>query len=107
MTYFAGTGGSEMEQIAQQEPRISDALAAERFFSMDKEKRYAYFLEWKQIIDEESREAIAEARGKAKSKFQIAKNMLDDGASVEFAVRYTGLSLEEVQNLQNKTVPRV
>jgi predicted transposase/invertase (TIGR01784 family) len=123
MMYFAGTGGKEMEQIAQQEPRISDALVAEKFFSMNKEKRYAYFLEWKQIIDEESRNAMAEARGlakgearglargeargearglargEAKSKLEIARAMIKDKMNTELVVQYTGLPFEEVQGL--------
>jgi predicted transposase/invertase (TIGR01784 family) len=130
MKYFAGTGGEEMEQIAQQEPKISDALVAEKFFSMDKEKRYAYFLEWKQIIDEESRlawaeasgeargkaigkaigeaqgeargRAIGEAQGEANCQIKIARSMIEEGMDMELAAKCTGLSLKEVKALRNK-----
>jgi predicted transposase/invertase (TIGR01784 family) len=57
LAYFAGMEGEKMEQVASQEPMISDALVAERFFAMDRETRLAYMMEWKHIMDEEAREA--------------------------------------------------
>ena len=62
MAYLAGTGGEAMEQIAEQEPMISDALVAERFFMMDWEKRLAYMQWWKHVLDEETRKAYDEER---------------------------------------------
>jgi predicted transposase/invertase (TIGR01784 family) len=107
LAYLAGVGGKLMEQIAEQEPRISDALAAERFFMMDWEKRLAYIQEWKHVIDETTREARAEARGEAKgrregelkAKYEIAKKFISRGIAPDVVAESSGLSLEEVRNL--------
>ncbi|MDR3280330.1 MAG: Rpn family recombination-promoting nuclease/putative transposase [Synergistaceae bacterium] len=56
MAYFAGKGGREMEQIAEREPMIAEALDREKLFLMSEEQRLAYILDWKQMMDEADRE---------------------------------------------------
>jgi predicted transposase/invertase (TIGR01784 family) len=111
MAYFAGKGGREMEQIAEREPMISEALDREKLFLMDKEQRLAYILDWKHMMDEanmdanlrEAEEKRKEAEGKrreAEGKLAFAaKNFLADGISPDKVAKNLGLSLEEVQNL--------
>jgi len=65
MAYFAGMGGAMMEEVANQESMISDALVAERFFMMDSDRRLAYMMDWKHIMEEadlKAREADLKAR---------------------------------------------
>lgn len=40
-----------------------------------------------------------EVRGERKAKFETAKNMKDDGVSLDFISKYTGLSLKDLKNL--------
>ena len=40
-----------------------------------------------------------EAKGRTESKNEIAKKMKDEGAEIEFIVRVTGLTKEEVEAL--------
>jgi hypothetical protein len=40
-----------------------------------------------------------EARGEAKSREEIARNAMAEGATIEFVQKITGLSLEAIQNL--------
>jgi predicted transposase/invertase (TIGR01784 family) len=110
MAYLAGIGGGKMERIASQEPMISDALVAERFFTMDRETRLAYMMEWKHIMDEEARESrcreaeakyvrAEERRKEAEMKVEITRKFLANGASIDLIAQSTGLSLEEIQRL--------
>jgi predicted transposase/invertase (TIGR01784 family) len=70
---------------------------------MDKEQRYAYFMEWKREMDADARiffaETKGEARGEIKGKLEVAKNLLSENIAPDVVARNTGLSLEEIQNL--------
>jgi predicted transposase/invertase (TIGR01784 family) len=56
LAYFSGLGGEEMEKIAEREPMIAEALDREKLFLMDRDKRYAYILGWKYMMEESIRE---------------------------------------------------
>ncbi|MBD2496510.1 hypothetical protein [Nostoc sp. FACHB-280] len=43
-----------------------------------------------------------EAKGEARKQREIATNLLRDGFPIEAVVRVTGLSIEEVQELQRQ-----
>jgi hypothetical protein len=45
-----------MEQTAEEEPMIQEALKAEEFFLTDDEARAAYMMDWKYMMEEASRE---------------------------------------------------
>jgi predicted transposase/invertase (TIGR01784 family) len=45
-------------------------------------------------------EAKGEARGRNKERTQIALNMLHSGISIDLIAQFTGLSLEQIQNLE-------
>lgn len=47
-------------------------------------------------------QAEAEARAEARKQREIASNLLRDGLSLEIVARGTGLSIEEVQQLQQQ-----
>ena len=50
-----------MEQIAEQEPMIQEALKEEKFFLADNEARAAYMIDYKYMLEEASREASIRA----------------------------------------------
>jgi hypothetical protein len=81
MCYFAGKKGREMEQIAERESLIAEALAAERLFVMDRETRLAYMQEWKHILDEEAvqqeREIAQQEREAERRAREIAQQERD------------------------------
>jgi predicted transposase/invertase (TIGR01784 family) len=56
LAYLAGTRGKEMEQTAEEEPMIQEALKAEEFFLADDEARAAYMTDWKYMMEEASHE---------------------------------------------------
>ena len=39
-------------------------------------------------------------KGKQDEKFEIAKKMLDDGFDVQIIIKYTGLSVDEINDLK-------
>ena len=57
LAYFANVGGKKMEQIAEQEPGIKAALAAEKIFMQSRESYLAYMHDWKLIMEERSYKA--------------------------------------------------
>ncbi|MGV0025636.1 Rpn family recombination-promoting nuclease/putative transposase [Phormidesmis priestleyi] len=48
-------------------------------------------------------EAKGEAKGKAEALEQVATNLLNEGMSIDVVVKVTGLSIEQVQQLQAKS----
>ncbi|MDR2528762.1 MAG: Rpn family recombination-promoting nuclease/putative transposase, partial [Synergistaceae bacterium] len=76
LAYFANVGGKKMEQIAEQEPGIKEALSAEKIFMQNRESYLAYMHDWKLIMQERSykvqlsaalEQAAAESEARAKA----------------------------------------
>jgi len=72
--------------------------------SVDEQKNYQESLknyrDLKNVIDTAKEESFNE--GKLEGKREIAKNALQQGLSVEIIQSLTGLSIEEIKNLENK-----
>jgi predicted transposase/invertase (TIGR01784 family) len=52
--------------------------------------------------DERARMDSAENRGEKRSKIEVAKNMLADNETIEKIIKYTGLSISEIQKLREE-----
>jgi predicted transposase/invertase (TIGR01784 family) len=78
-------------------------VAGEVLMSISKDERERAIFRSRRIFqaDQESNRLTAERRGAKQRDFEIAKNMMADGEPTEKIVRYTGLSREEVENLNN------
>ena len=107
--YLDGMRGDEMGRIAEEEPRIGEALLLEREFFQDRDQRLAYIVDLMNHWDEgryrERLEAAALAKGRAegeaKGRADTARRMLSHGLSPEQIAEYTGLSPDEIEALRN------
>ncbi len=119
--YLDGMRGDEMGRIAEEEPRIGEALLLEREFFQDRDQRLAYIVDlmnhWDEDRYRERLEAAAlakgraegeakgraegEAKGRAEGRADTARRMLAHGLSSEQIAEYTGLSLDEVESLRD------
>ena len=82
---------------------LKKALNVLDVMNFTKEERDAYedHLKWLRIEANtlKKHEAQAEARGKAKEKIAMAKEMLIDGEPIEKIIKYTKLTKEQIENL--------
>lgn len=94
-----------MGRIAEEEPRIGEALLLEREFFQDRDQRLAYIVDlmnrWDEDRYRERLEAAALAKGWAEGRADTARRMLAHGLSSEQIAEYTGLSLDEIEALRN------
>ena len=100
LLYLDNKEGKFMEQIATQEPMIRRAMTIEEAFMKNESERYLYELREKGRRDFDNAMSTAEKRGKAEGKAEIVRSMLIEGVSVDTIVKYTGLSMEEVNSLR-------
>ncbi|WP_416675224.1 Rpn family recombination-promoting nuclease/putative transposase [Egbenema bharatensis] len=103
-----------LRQVAQRVNQISDpimqanlAAASAILARIRLEQDIIYRLLRRDIMQESviyrSIQQEAEARGEARKQREIATNLLRDGVSIEIVARGTGLSIEEVQQLQQQS----
>ena len=73
---------------------------------MDEFNLHEWEKEKLEAIVEQTKMGNAKAEGKtegiSQSKIEIAKNMLEDGLDLDTIIKYTNLSKEEIQKLQEK-----
>lgn len=117
VAYFTNkVSESEMEEIAMQEPTIQEALQMESLFTQDDVARRQYEQREKAIMDYNSamsaakRIGLHEGRqegrqegiqeGIQKNSVAVAINMLQLGLSVDIIAKSTGLSIDEIKQLQ-------
>ena len=82
--------------IAERSPQVKKAVVRLMELSNDERTRLLYESRQKMEWDIQSRE-----RGAIKTREQeIAKSMLDDGESIEKIIKHTGLTREEIEELQ-------
>ena len=69
---------------------------------MSNDTEFITSLENKQIEEYCHKIALedAEEKGKQNEKLEIAKKMLDDGFDVQIIIKYTGLSVDEINDLK-------
>jgi predicted transposase/invertase (TIGR01784 family) len=86
---------------------INEALVICKESAFSEADRYAYNRYWMEISNEisllDEREQKGKAEGKAEASGNIALNMLRGGISPENIMQFTGLTLDEIKELQNKT----
>ncbi|MDJ0733519.1 MAG: Rpn family recombination-promoting nuclease/putative transposase [Nostocaceae cyanobacterium] len=115
---FAVLGESEdaqetLRQATQIINRVSDPISQANLMAasgilagLKLEEEVIYRLVRRDIMQESviyrSIQREAEERGEARKQREIALNLLRDGLSVEIVARGTGLSIEEVQQLQQQ-----
>jgi len=56
--------------------------------------------EWDQDLNDEAMRDEGRAEGLAEGKLSVARNMLADGAEIDFIAKYTGLPRDEIERLQ-------
>ena len=89
----------DMEAIEMSEPAIKKAHDILNYLSSDKETVRLAELRQKAIFDEISRLEGAEEEGIKKTKFLIAKNLLDI-LDIDIIAQKTGLTIKEVAQLK-------
>jgi len=83
----------ELNMIAERNPQIGKAVVKYRELTADERTRDLYDRRMRAKWDEQSR-----LRG---VKIEIAKNMIADNEPIEKIIKYTGLTLEEIESLRN------
>ncbi|WP_341761029.1 PD-(D/E)XK nuclease family transposase [Candidatus Tisiphia endosymbiont of Thecophora atra] len=76
--------------------QVADKL---NILKMTKEERANYSYYQKKLYNDRDELQAAEARGAAREKIVIAKNLLQAGLSIDVIAESTGLSIEEIQKL--------
>ena len=91
----------EFEMLATKNSVIERAYVELKRLSQDEETRMIFESRQKAILDEISRNKSAAEKGRQEGKIQVAKQMLDDGVDSGFVMKYTELSIEEIQKIKN------
>ena len=86
----------ELKEIAEKDECMEQAIAYMEDFLNDEEIQDVY----DKIVDVADK---AEQKGKRSANINTARNMLTDGLSMDDIMKYTGLSIKEIENI-NKTV---
>jgi predicted transposase/invertase (TIGR01784 family) len=103
MQLFKCNEAEEYEMLAKKHPEVREAVSTLKKLSWIEERRMIkrQLALWKadeRIMKEQSRkEGVAE--GLAKGRVEIARKMKSDGFSNEQIAKYSGLSLETIENL--------
>ena len=103
--YFSGRyNKEELEEIAMTTPAIREAVAFEDLFLQDKIERRAYEQREKAIRDHYSYMHAYKEEGLLEGRYEhareMAKIMLKDKQDMDIIVKYTGLSVEEIEKLK-------
>ncbi len=103
--YAEDTTDEDLRKIAEKAPIIKQAYDELDRFSWNEKDLVAYE---ERIMDLRKAEAIlaykldlAKEKGKIEGKIEVAKRMLADNIDVNTIVKFTGLSLDEVEELQD------
>ncbi|WP_375331081.1 Rpn family recombination-promoting nuclease/putative transposase [Candidatus Tisiphia endosymbiont of Oplodontha viridula] len=80
-------------------PYMSQVADKLNILKMTKEERANYSYYQKKLYNDRDELQVAEARGAAREKIVIAKNLLQAGLSIDVIAESTGLSIEEIQKL--------
>jgi len=91
-------------------PTLKKAISVLEVMNFNDEERNSYedHLKWLMIEAstvkkaEEKAEARGKAEGKAEEKMEIAKEMIADNEPIEKIIKYTGLTLEQIEDLKGK-----
>lgn len=96
-------GDAQMQQLAQNDEMIAEALKVEEYFKIDPETRFRYMQSELEKYLDTKREAYFtqkyEAKGALSARLENARNFLSMGLSREQVAQGTGLSVEQVNKL--------
>ena len=111
IAYFSGNyDDKELEELSMNKPIMKEVMDFERSFLMDKMQRREYEQREKALRDYYSYmgESYEDGydkgydKGKTEEVNKIALNLLDLGANIEMIMKATGLSENEIKNLQKE-----
>ena len=111
IAYFSGNyNDKELEELSMNKPIMKEVMDFERSFLMDKMQRREYEQREKALRDYYSYmgESYEDGydkgydKGKTEEVNKIALNLLDLGANIEMIMKATGLSENEIKNLQKE-----
>jgi predicted transposase/invertase (TIGR01784 family) len=88
-----------LREVIKMDPAINKANERLNFVTQDKEFLRNYHLREMAMSDWTTGINTATEKGAMQSKIEIAKNMLEEGLSVEIIHRATGLDMETIQSL--------
>ena len=113
MQFIKAEGEVELEAVAKKDPLIQKAVVRLMELSADEKNRLLYEAREKERMDMEDLKNWERQQGKLEGKLEgkyegkheeklnVAKNMMCDGEPFEKIKRYTGLTGEEIESLQN------
>lgn len=101
IAYFSGEyDDKELEELSMNKPIMKEVMDFERSFLMDKLQRREYEQREKALKDYYSYMGESYEQGEEDKAKEIALNLLHLGANMEMIVKATGLSENEIRNLQ-------
>lgn len=101
IAYFSGNyDDKELEELSMNKPIMKEVMDFERSFLMDKIQRREYEQREKALRDYYSYMGESYEQGEEDTAKEIALNLLRLGANIEMIVEATGLSENEIKNLQ-------
>jgi predicted transposase/invertase (TIGR01784 family) len=101
MTFFdIKTPENVLQEVIQMDSAINKTYERMNFVSQDKEVLRAYHMREMALSDWTTGINTAEEKGRMEEKFEIAKNLLHEGLSIEIIRKTTGLDMETIQSLQ-------
>jgi predicted transposase/invertase (TIGR01784 family) len=101
LTFFDITTPEEtLQEVIRMDGAINKTNDLLNFVMQDKEALRAYHMREMAQMDWNTGINTAEEKGHTKAQFEIAKNMLHEGLSVDIIQKTTGLDSETIQSLQ-------
>jgi len=88
------------EMLENEYIREAVELCERAAYTPEEQARYDGF--WDAISIEKTMKQAERAEGKAEGRAEIAINMLNDGMSVEVVSKYTGLSIQQIEEILKK-----
>ena len=102
IAYFSGNyDDKELEELSMNKPIMKEVMDFERSFLMDKVQRREYEQREKALRDYYSYMGESYEDGKLDGIKETALNLLHLGANMEMIIKATGLSENEIRNLQS------
>ena len=101
IAYFSGNyDDKELEELSMNKPIMKEVMDFERSFLMDKVQRREYEQREKALRDYYSYIGESYEQGEKDKAKEIALNLLHLGANTELIIKATGLSENEIKNIQ-------
>jgi predicted transposase/invertase (TIGR01784 family) len=89
-----------IEAIIKDKEEIKKAMDILDEISTNEDERVLYHVRKKQLLDMQHNYQAGIKEGKKQSSLNVAKNLLNEGVSVEIIMKATGLTLSEIEELK-------